>query len=378
MNIYKKAILPKGFLASGIACGIKKAKKLDLALFYSEIPAKAACQFTANRIQAAPIRINKKYFKKNREYRAIIANSGNANSFTGREGLKDAEETAKELANALCIKKENIFLASTGIIGRKLPLGKLKKGIPKLVTGLSANGIDKAKIAIMTTDTFSKEVTAEFNYGNRAVRICGIAKGAGMIAPNMATMLVFILTDARVTRKALDEALRVSVDNSFNCITVDGCMSTNDTIIALANGASNNDLIDRDKNFNLFFKALNAVCLELAKLIIRDAEGATKFIQIKVSNAKSFIEARQAGLSIANSNLFKTAMYGKNPNFGRIIAAIGACGIDVEEKGLKIKVGPLHKKDINVDVSINRGKSTATVYTSDLTPEYIKINAQYN
>jgi len=405
MNTYKKAILPKGFLASGVACGIKKAKKLDLALFYSNIPAKAACQFTTNKIQAAPIRINKKYLQKNKEYRAIIANSGNANSFTGGEGVKDAEETTEELANALCIKKENILVASTGIIGRKLPLDKLKKGIPELVTGLSANGVDKAKIAIMTTDTFSKEITIKFNCDGRIITICGIAKGAGMIAPNMAcaghrrsaTMLVFILADARITQEALNEALRISVDNSFHCITVDGCMSTNDTIIALANGASNNTLIDtnplrnttqiknkaiisngENKNFNLFFKALNAVCLELAKLIIRDAEGATKFIQIKVSKAKSFIQARQVGLSIANSNLFKTAMYGRNPNFGRIVAAIGASGIDVKERGLKIKVSPLHKKDIDVDVSINRGKATATVYTSDLTPEYIKINAEYS
>lgn len=386
MKIYKKAILPLRFKASGIASGIKKSGKLDLALFYSDIPAKAACQFTANKLEAAPIRLNKKNLKNNRAYKAIIANSGNANCFTGERGLKDAEEITKELARALSIKKESILAASTGIIGRKLPLPKVKKAIPHLVKGLSLRGIDKAKTAIMTTDTFSKEITVKFNHGNRTITICGIAKGAGMIAPNMAcprhirsaTMLVFILSDARITQRALNMALKVSADNSFNCITIDGCMSTNDTIIALANGAGNNNLIDINKNFNLFLKALKITCLGLAKLIIKDAEGATKFIQIKVRKAKDFTQARQIGLNIANSNLFKTAMYGRNPNFGRIVAAIGATGIDIKEKDLKIKVSPLHKKEINVDISINQGSSSAVVYTCDLTPEYIKINAQYN
>ena len=379
MKIYKKAILPLGFQANGIASGIKRSGKLDLALFYSGIPAKAACQFTSNKIQAAPIRINKKYLKSNRYYQAIIVNSGNANCFTGNRGLRDAEETTRILSKAADIKKDSVLVASTGIIGKALPLFKLKKSIPRLVMGLSRYGIDKAKIAILTTDTFTKEVTVKFNIGSQIITICGIAKGAGMIAPNMATMLCFILTDARITQRALSRALRSSVDNSFNCITVDGCQSTNDTIIALANGASRNNLIDTgNKYFNLFLKALNIACLELAKLIIRDAEGATKFIQIKVKKAKDFAQARGVALNIANSNLFKTAMYGEDANFGRIIAAIGASGADVEEEDIKIKVSPLHKKEINVGVSIKQGNACATVYTSDLTPEYIKINAEYN
>ncbi len=397
MKIYKKAILPLGFKASGIASGIKKSGRLDLALFYSNIPARAACRFTTNKIQAAPIKINKKHLKNNKEYRAIITNSGNANCFTGGGGLRDAEETTKELAKVLRIKKEGILVASTGIIGRRLPLLKIKKAIPDLARGLSKDGIDKAKIAIMTTDMLSKEITVKFNQGNRIITICGVAKGAGMIAPNMATVLVFIFTDANITQMALDKALGISVENSFNCITVDGCMSTNDTIIALANGASNNNLIDTDpvrntmqiknkaiisyganKNFNLFLKALNMVCLELAKLIIKDAEGATKFIQIRVRKAKDFVQARQIALTIANSNLFKTAIYGQNPNFGRIVAAIGASGIDIKEEALVIKVSPLNRKDVNVDVSIHKGNSSVTVYTSDLTPEYIKINAEYS
>lgn len=379
MKIYKKAILPLEFQANGIASGIKRSGKLDLALFYSGIPAKAVCQFTSNKIQAAPIRINKKYLKENKNYQAIIVNSGNANCFTSNRGLRDAEETTRMLSKAAGIKKDSVLVASTGIIAKPLPLLKLKKSIPELVMGLSRYGIDKAKIAILTTDTFTKEITVKFNIGSQIITICGIAKGAGMIAPNIATMLCFILTDARITQRALSRALKSCVDNSFNCITVDGCMSTNDTIIALANGASRNNLIDTgNKYFNLFLKALNIVCLELAKLIIRDAEGATKFIQIKVEKAKNFAQARRVALSIANSNLFKTAMYGENPNFGRIIAAIGASGVDVEEKDIKIKVSPLNKKEINVDVSIEQGKGFATVYTSDLTPEYIKINAEYN
>ncbi len=379
MKIYKKAILPIGFQANGIASGIKRSGKLDLALFYSKIPAKAACQFTSNKIQAAPIRINKRYLKKSKDYQAIIVNSGNANCFTGNAGLKDAEETTRILSGALGLRKESVLVASTGIIGKRLPLLKLKNAIPKLCAGLSKTGIDKAKIAILTTDTLAKEITVKFNIGSQIITVCGIAKGAGMIAPNMATMLCFIFTDARITQRALGNALGSCVDNSLNSITVDGCMSTNDTIITLANGASRNNLIDTDnKHFNLFLKALNIVCLELAKLIIKDAEGATKFIQIKVGEAKNFAQARLVALNIANSNLFKTAMYGENPNFGRIIAAIGASRVDVGEKDIKIKASPLNKKEIKVDVSIKQGDASATVYTSDLTCEYIKINAEYN
>ncbi len=379
MKIYKKAILPVGFQANGIASGIKRSGKLDLALLYSSIPAKAACQFTSNKIMAAPIRINKRYLKKNKDFQAIIVNSGNANCFTGKPGLRDAEETTRILSKAIGVKKDAVLVASTGIIGKRLPLLKIKKSIPGLVKGLSANAIDKAKRAILTTDTFTKEITVKLNIGNQIITICGIAKGAGMIAPNMATMLSFILTDALITQKALGKALKSCVDNSFNCITVDGCMSTNDTVIVLANGASRNNLIGTgSKHFNLFIKGLNIVCLELAKSIIRDAEGATKFIQIKVEKAKDFSQARLVALQIANSNLFKTAVYGENPNFGRIIAAIGATGVDVKEDDIKIKVSPLNKKEIKVDVSIKQGDACATVYTSDLTPEYIKINAEYN
>jgi glutamate N-acetyltransferase/amino-acid N-acetyltransferase len=378
MKIYKRAILPSGFKANGLACGIKKSNKLDLALFYSEAFAKASCKFTTNKIIAAPIRINKGYLSDNGKFRAIIANSGNANCFTGKSGLKDAQDITGFLGRALNIKKETILVASTGIIGRRLEVHKIKKAIPDLVTGLSRQAIDKAKKAIMTTDTFSKEITVKFKIGGQTITLSAVAKGAGMIAPNMATMLVFIFTDCLITQRALDKALGLSLEASFNCITVDGCMSTNDSLILLANGAAKNDLIDLNRHFNLFVKPLKLVCLELAKMIVKDAEGATKFIQIKVNGAKNVREAKKAALSVANSNLFKTAMYGENPNFGRIVASIGASGIDVKEKDLKISLSALNKKEINVNVSLNRGIHSATVYTSDLTEEYIKINAEYN
>jgi glutamate N-acetyltransferase/amino-acid N-acetyltransferase len=259
-----------------------------------------------------------------------------------------------------------------------LPLVKIKQAIPELVSVLSKQGIEKAKRAIMTTDKFTKEITVKFNLGKRIITVCGLAKGAGMIAPNLATMLCFILTDAQITQGALNKAMVDAIDNSFNSITVDGCMSTNDSVIALANGAAGNTLIDTHRNFHKFIKALKFVCLELAKSIVQDAEGATKFIQIKVGKAKSIKEAKKVALSIANSNLFKTAMYGENPNFGRIIAAIGTSGIDIKEKDLKIKVSPLEKKEISINVSLGQGNCAGIVYTSDLTPKYIKINAEYN
>ena len=374
----KKAVLPKGFRANGIACGLKKSGKLDLALFYSEHPAKASCKFTTNRIQAAPLKVSKKNLAKAGFFQAIIANSGNANCFTGKAGLKDADDTVKSLGMALKLKKEKILINSTGVIAKRLEVSKIKKAIPLLVAGLSKDGIARAKRAIMTTDLFAKEITVKFNIGSKTVTLCGIAKGAGMIAPNMATMFAFIFTDANITQGALNKALKSCVDNSFNCITVDGCMSTNDSVMALANSAAGNKLIAKGANLAVFTKALNSVCLELAKMIIRDGEGASKFIEIKVSGAKTFQEARLAALSIANSNLFKTAMYGENPNFGRIAAAVGGSAVTMKEELFRTRVSPLKKKDIKVEVFLNIGKASATVYTSDLTPEYIKINAEYN
>lgn len=378
MIIYRKAVLPIYFKANALACGIKRSGKPDLGLLYSHVPAKASCLFTANKIQAAPIKVNKAQLKHGGEYKGILVNSGNANCFTGAQGVADAQGLLETLARGLRIKKEELLVASTGIIGRRLPVARMKKALSKLTKGLSLDGIDRVSRAILTTDTFTKEVSVKFNLGKSQITICGIAKGAGMISPDMATMLVFILTDARITQQALDKALRIATENSFNCITVDGCMSTNDSVMVLANAAANNEAIDTNKNFLLFCGALNMLCLELAKLVVRDGEGATKFIRIRVGGAKNFKEAKKAALAIANSNLFKTAMYGEDPNFGRIAAGIGACGVEVEESKLKIKVSSLKKRDISVDVALGQGEGAAVVYTSDLSPGYIKINAAYN
>lgn len=378
MKIYNQSILPLGFKASGVACGIKKSGKLDLALIYSASPAKAACVFTTNSIKAAPVILAKDYLRKNDYFRAIIANSGNANCFTGAPGLKDAQVTSESLAKVLGLKKEEVLVASTGIIGKRLAVGKIKSGIAGLVNKLSREGINQAEKAIMTTDTFPKKISVKLNLGSKSITICGIAKGAGMISPDMATLLSFIFTDADITKQALNQALKAGVRDSFNCITVDGCMSTNDSVMLLANGAAKNNLISGGKNLGLFTGALSLVCLELAKMIVKDAEGASKFIRIQVNSAKNYNTAKKAALAIANSNLFKTAVYGQNPNFGRIAAGVGASGAGVKERDLKIKVSSLKKKNVDVRVWLNQGKAAAVVYTSDLTPEYIKINAKYN
>ena len=405
MKVYKKIILPKGFKAGGISAGIKRGGKPDLALIFSKKPAKAAALFTTNKIKAAHIKVCLKHLKNSNSFNALMINSGNANCFTGDKGMRDAEAIMAQLARKLNFKKDNILIASTGIIAKPLPVDKIKRAIPLLVGALSSKGLISALKAIMTTDTFPKIVTRRINIAGKNISICGFAKGAGMISPNMAcaehrrsaTMLCFILTDASINQQALKQALNSAVEDSFHCITVDGCMSTNDTVIALANGAAENVLIDINpvrniasakwsnkisngvnKNFNLFALTLKSICLELAKMIIKDAEGATKFIEIKVKGAKTTQEAKKAALAVANSNLFKTAIYGKNPNFGRIVQAVGASGIDVKEKALKIKLSPLNKKNVFVEVDLNKGKACTKVYTSDLTPEYIKINAEYN
>ncbi|PIQ91018.1 MAG: bifunctional ornithine acetyltransferase/N-acetylglutamate synthase [Candidatus Omnitrophica bacterium CG11_big_fil_rev_8_21_14_0_20_41_12] len=373
-----KAVLPVGFKANGISCGLKKSGKPDLALIYSKLPAVACAKFTTNSIIAAPLVVSKMHLKSAKRFQAVLINSGNANCFTGKEGIKDAKASAGYVAEKLKIAKNSVLVNSTGIIGKRLDIAKIKKGIPALVSGLSVAGAHKAELAIMTTDTFVKEISLSLNLGAKPVHICAIAKGAGMIAPDMATMLCFIMTDAVISKKVLDKALTAAVDASFNCISVDGCMSTNDTVLVLANGAAGNKSISGGTELQGFSKALGTVCLELAKMVVLDAEGATKFIQIDVAQAKNFLQAKKAALSIANSALFKTAVYGRNPNFGRIAAAVGASGIEIKEEQLKIKLGSLKGKFVHLQVSLSSGKAKCRVFTSDLSPEYIKINAAYN
>ncbi|MGE5309053.1 MAG: bifunctional glutamate N-acetyltransferase/amino-acid acetyltransferase ArgJ [Deltaproteobacteria bacterium] len=378
MKTKNSAVLPKGFTAAGISSGIKKSGKLDLALFYSASPCVAAGMFTTNKVAAAPVVLCRKNLASGKRFHAVVANSGNANCFTFAAGLSDAKRMAHSAAACLGVSDTSVFVGSTGIIGKRLPAQKVEQAMPALAQSLSAAGIIDASRAIMTTDKFRKELTAQVTIGGKTVTVCGVAKGAGMISPTMATMLSFVFTDAAIPQAVLKKALKASVSKSYNRITVDGCMSTNDTVICLANGCAGNSPIKGGKGLALFQQALDAVNLALAKLMVRDGEGASKFIEITVRGAVSEDDARKACLAIANSNLFKTAVYGENPNFGRIVQAVGASGCRMDERRLKVRMGPLTGKDVWVEASLSMGKASCTVYASDLTPEYIKINAAYN
>ncbi|MEW6170672.1 MAG: bifunctional glutamate N-acetyltransferase/amino-acid acetyltransferase ArgJ [Candidatus Omnitrophota bacterium] len=382
MKISRSGITaPIGFKANGINCGIKK-KNFDLGLIFSQTPAKASVFFTSNKIQAAPIKVSKEHLKKTKFIQAIIANSGNANCFTDSIGMKYASYASELVAKKLGIEKEKVLVASTGVIGKPLPVEKIKKGIPVLVKGLGKDKSYEASCAIMTTDTFAKDIAVEFKIGKKLVKIGAMAKGVGMIYPQLkkhATMLCFITTDANISQKALDLALAGAVEKNFNCISVDGCTSTNDMVAILANGLSQNKTINiGTKDFKEFSKALDFVCFDLAKKLILDAEGATKFIKINVIGAKSDSDAKKVAFTIANSVLFKTACFGQNPNWGRIVAAIGASGADVKEEDIEIKFSSFKAKDIDIVVNLKSGKGEKTVYTSDLSYEYVKINAEYN
>ena len=398
-----KNILPLGYKTNGLACGIisppalsksrhmqknpnfiksgKKSSRLDLGLVYSLTPARAAGVFTSNAVTSGSVKLCKRNLARSKYFQAIIVNSGNANCFTPDNSFENAKLVTEELARQLQIKKQGVLFASTGIIGKPLPRSRIVKSMPALIKGLSRSGLARLAEAILTTDTCRKLNTASLRVGkNKLVTICGIAKGAGMIAPKLgfkkATMLCFLLTDANITHRAGNLALRQAVDNSFNCITVDGCMSTNDTVILMNNACADNPIIkEQTEDFDKFCSALSHVCLNLAKMIVKDAEGATKFIQITVKTAKSFNEAKQVALSIANSNLFKTAMFGQSNNIGRIASAIGASGINIKEDKIRIKTSPLNRKNIFVEVGLNRGNAQSIVYTSDLSLEYVKINA---
>jgi glutamate N-acetyltransferase/amino-acid N-acetyltransferase len=385
---------PRGFFQAGIHCGIKK-RNLDLALVLSEVPATACGLFTSNSFKAAPVVLSRKYLDK-KSHRAVIINSGNANCLTGKAGIADSITISDKLGSLIGCGKEEVLVCSTGIIGKRLPMSKIKKSLPLLVSSLHRAPSKKAANAIMTTDTFLKEAAYSVKIGRKSISLAGIAKGAGMIEPNMATMLAVITTDARVEKRLLKRALKEAVEKSFNSITIDGDMSTNDTIILLANGLSGVDISESSGAYMKFAAMLKVLCLDLAKMIVKDGEGATKFIKIEVIGAKNFSKAREVGLKIANSPLFKTMCYGNNPNFGRIAAACGAVSrpinsakVDIYlngrkalDKGVAVS-GRLPRsifrgKNIKIRVCLNSGMAKTSVFTSDLSPEYVKINAAYS
>ena len=368
----------KGFKANGLNCGIKRSK-LDLALIASDVPAVAAGVFTKSSVKAAPLIVTQRNLLKGKA-RAIVVNSGNANCFTGRFGFIYAKKTTELFGKLLGIPASEVVVASTGIIGKPLPYNKIEAASEKIVKGLSTKGDKKAATAILTTDLKVKESAKTVVLNGKKVTIGGCAKGSGMVAPNMATMLGFITTDAAISAKMLKSALAQANSESFNCVSVDGCMSTNDMVVVLANGAAGNKkIVNQGKDFKIFVKALKEVCLSLAKEIVIDGEGATKFIEINVQGAKNSIQARQVGLQIANSVLFKTAAFGKNPNWGRVAAAIGSLGIkELTEEKIRIRFSSFAKKEIVINVDLHNGSGVSKVYTCDLSYEYVRINAEYN
>lgn len=370
---------PRGFKANGVAAGIKRSGKRDLALIVSEVPAVSAAVYTKNSVKAAPLLVSQKHLRDHKA-QAIVANSGNANCFTGKAGMACALRTTEMIGKLLGLPPQKVVVASTGIIGRPLPFKKIQNAAKDLVDGLSAQGATKAAEAILTTDLKEKVIAVQVNLGGKTVTIGACAKGSGMIAPDMATMLAFITTDAAISAAMLQKALRYANERSFNSITVDGCMSTNDMAVVLANGvAQNKKIVGTGKDFDVFTNALTHVCLDLARKIVIDGEGATKFIDIRISGGKTHAQAQKAGLAIANSVLVKTAAFGSNPNWGRVAAAVGSLGISgVTEDTLKIKFSDFARKDITITVNLNKGRATATVYTCDLSYDYVKINGAYN
>ena len=391
---------PTGFLASGLHCGVKaKSKKKDLSLIYSETLCNAVGVFTTNKVQASCVVINKEHLKGGKA-QAIIANSGNANCMTGKKGFADSHAMAKTAGEALGVSEEHVCVASTGVIGQPLQIGLIVNAIPALAEGLSTAGSTDAALGILTTDRTIKEVAAEIVIGGKKVRIGAIAKGAGMIHPQMghATMLCFVTTDAAVAPKALRAALDEAVGQSFNMITIDGDMSTNDMVLLLGNGMAGNKTITKgSKEFIVFSNALAELFLILAKLMVRDAEGATKFVEISVGGAKTSADAQKVARSIASSNLVKCALFGSDPNWGRIAAAAGYSGAYVDPWKMKIYIGKelvlkngggvskspasldriFAKKDIHITVDLGVGKSGASAYTCDLSTSYVEKNSAY-
>lgn len=389
--------LPRGFVAGGLYCGIRKAKK-DLAIIRSEKPATVAAVFTLNRTQAAPILVDKRQLQTTSECSAIVINSGNANACTGERGLNDAWSMVRATARALEVPEEQVLVSSTGVIGQYLPMENVQNGIRDLAGRLDVSGAQDAAEAIMTTDTYRKESAVRFTLGRSLVTIGGMAKGSGMIAPNMATMLAFVTTDAAISRPLLQKALDRANRRSFNRITVDGDMSTNDMAVILANGVAGNELFgEHSEEFHLFCAALEYVMIKLAKMIARDGEGATKLIEVYVKGARSESEAEVVARSVANSNLVKTAVHGNDANWGRIMAAVGYSGAPVDPDIVEIRINdlPVLNKGyeivldeartatalatdhVLITVDLNLGRDEVRFWTCDLTKEYVHINASY-
>ena len=391
----------KGFVASGVHCGIRhNRKKLDISLIYSEKKAAAAAVYTTNLVKGAPLTVTKKNISDGYA-QAVICNSGNANTCNAN-GIEIAEQMCDLTAEALGISASDIVVASTGVIGQPLSIEPIAKGIPELVKGLSADGSDAAAQGIMTTDTIKKEIAYSFTVGGKECRIGGIAKGSGMIHPNMATMLVFVTTDVAISSEMLAKALSADVKDSFNMISVDGDTSTNDMVTVLANGmAENAEIVAEGADFDAFCEALSAVTSYLCRMIAKDGEGASKLLECNVSGALDVDNARIAAKSIVCSSLFKAAMFGADANWGRALCAIGYSGakVDVLKVGITFESAAgsvevcadgsgvdfseelakkvLSESEIKINVTLGDGSAKATAWGCDLTYDYVKINGDY-
>jgi len=388
--------LVPGFMASAVAAGLKKNKGLDIGLIYSENDAVAAGVFTSNRVKAAPVILTREHLE-NHKARAILANAGNANACTGQTGLANAREMARLVADELGINFQDVLVASTGVIGKPLDMDLVSAAIPSLSEDLSPTGIPLVARAIMTTDSFPKASRFKGIAGKKEYTIFGVAKGAGMIMPDMATMLCFVVTDINIEAENLKKVLGSAVDTTFNRITVDGDTSTNDMALVLANGMAGNGPLT-EAELNVFADGLGRVMGELARMIVRDGEGATKLVDIKVIGAGSRSDASVAARTVANSSLVKTAFYGQDPNWGRIMAALGKTGVIINEEMVDILVDDIlivsggtgcggaaearaakhmAEKEFTLTIKLNQGSYEDMVTTCDLTHEYVSINADY-
>ena len=385
-----------GFMAAGVASGLKKAGEKDLAVIFSKIPAKAAGVFTSNKIKAAPVLLDMERIKSGIS-QALIVNSGNANCCTGDKGLDDAKAMARYAASGLGISEDLVLVCSTGVVGEPLPIDKIQQAIPGLIDSLRPEGVYDLARAIMTTDTVPKTISKQGKIDGKTFTVIGVVKGSGMICPDMATMLCFICTDIDADHELLKNLLHNSTQRSFNRITIDGDTSTNDTVIVMANGLSG-AVIKSPDHITYFQNLLDDVLIDLAKQIVRDGEGATKFVEIYVKGALSDNDAYKIANTVANSNLVKTALFGEDANWGRIIAAAGmakapldqgklniffddvlmvkngmGCGKAVESEATKVLMNP----ELRISIDLNMGKGCASVFTCDFSVEYVKINADY-
>jgi glutamate N-acetyltransferase/amino-acid N-acetyltransferase len=387
---------PQGFRAAGVAAGIKPSGNPDVTLIVSDRPAAAAALFTRNRVVAAPVIVSREHVKGG-SARAIAINAGCANACTGTEGMENARRMARVAAELLGTEPEQVLIASTGIIGRQLPMDRLEAGLAAAAGELRPDGGPAAARAIMTTDLRPKEIAVEITVDGSRFRIGGICKGSGMIEPNMATMLAFITTDAEVWPEVLQSALTSAAERSFNCVTVDGDTSTNDSLFILANGASGVRVSPESPAHRAFCEGLLHVCTHLAKELARDGEGATKLVEIQVTGARSNAQARRVAKSIANSPLVKTALYGNDPNWGRILCAAGYSGVPIDPERLALTVcgyplvregepvefdeatvsRAMKEPEVLIRLDLGQGRYGATVWTCDFSYDYVRINAEY-